>query len=132
MAKQHIIPVVVQDHLDTLPREARSLPVNLYVTDRYVVVHAGLPRCRPEKIQVFVAPGEILILAERHEGEPTEAVRAYLISELPFGMVGRVISLPEGKWRYHDAEAHFANGLLTVTIPTEARAEYLKEMHTAA
>ncbi len=100
--------------------------------DNEMALYCPKHKKSPEKIQVFVAPGEILILAERHEGEPTDAARAYLISELPFGIVGRVIGLPEGKWRYHDAEAHFANGLLTVTIPTEARAEYLKDMHAAA
>jgi len=47
-------------------------------------------------------------------------------------MMGRVVRLPEGAWAYDEAEAHFANGLLTLTIPTEDRVEYLRQMHTPA
>ncbi len=129
MTDEHVVPVVVQDHIKELPREVHSIPVNLFVTDRYLVVHAGLPRCRPDRVQVFVAPGRVLIHAERHEGEPGVEKRAYLLSELPFGVLGRVIDLPDGPWAYREAEAHFSNGLLTLTIPTEARTEYLQEMH---
>ena len=131
MTEQHVIPVEIHDHLSPPPREAHPMPINLFVTDRYVVIHAGLPRCRPDRIEVLVAPGEVLIRAERHEGEPADVVRAYLLSELPFGTIARIIGLPDGKWVYHEAEAHFANGLLTVTIPTEERATYLHQMQAS-
>lgn len=109
------------------------MPINLLVTDHYVVIHAGLPRCRPDGIGVLVAPGEVLIRAERHEGEPAaDMVRAYLLSELPFGTITRIVGLPDGKWAYHEVEAHFANGLLTVTIPTEERATYLHQKQGSA
>ena len=132
MTEQHVIPVVVQNRIQEAPREAHSFPVNLFFTDRYLVIHAGLPRCRPDKIEVFVAPGKVFIRAERHEGELATEDRVYLLAELPFGVMGRVVSLPEGAWAYDEAEAHFANGLLTVTIPTEDRVEYLRQMHIAA
>ena len=130
MTGEHVVPIVVQDHIRSLPRDAHSMPVNLFFTDRYLVIHAGLPRCRPDKVQVFVAPGKVLIRAERHEGEPADEVRTYLLAELPYGTIGRVVELPAGNWAYSEAEAHFANGLLTVTIPTENRAEYLRQMHS--
>lgn len=131
MLEQHIVPVCIEEHLDALPIEVHDMPVNLYHTDRYLVANAGLPRCLPDRVHVFVAPGKMVIRAERHLGEPVHEERTYTLSELPEGIIGRMINLPEGEWAYDDAEAHFANGLLTVSIPTQERAEYLRQMHTA-
>ena len=132
MLKQHVVPVRVEEQLDALPPETHGMPVNLYHTDTYLMINAGLPRCLPDKIHVFVAPARILIRAERHPGEqPIREERAYILSELPDGAVGRALDLPHGEWAYDAAEAHFANGLLTISIPTQARAEYLRQMHAA-
>ena len=130
MQKQHIVPVHVKEHLDALPPEFHAMLVNLYHTESYLVINAGLPRCLPDHIHVFVAPARVLIRAERHPGEePIHEERNYILSELPEGAIGRVLNLPQGEWVYDAAEAHFANGLLTVTIPTQARAEYLRQKH---
>ncbi len=106
--------------------------MNLYHTDSYLVINAGLPRCLPDHVHVFVAPARMLIRAERHSGEePIREERTYILSELPEGDIGRVLDLPQGDWAYASAESHFANGLLTVTIPTQVRDEYLRQMHAA-
>ena len=132
MLKEHVVPVRVEKHLDALPPEADGMPVNLYQTDRYLVINAGLPRCLADKVHVAVAPARMLIRAERHLGEESSREeRTYILSELPEGALGRVLDLPAGKWSYADAEAHFANGLLTVTIPTQAQAEHLRQMPSA-
>jgi HSP20 family molecular chaperone IbpA len=132
MQKQHVIPIHVEERLDALPPEANGMPVNLYHTDDYLVINAGLPRCLPDKDHVSVAPARMLVRAERHPGEESiHEERTYILSELPEGTVGRALDLPQGDWAYADAEAHFANGLLAVSIPTQARAEYLRQMHTA-
>ncbi len=132
MLEQHVVPVRVVEHLEALPPESHGMPVNLYHTDSYLIVNAGLPRCLPDRIHVFVAPAKMLIRAERHPGEqPIREERAYIFSELPEGAVGRVLDLPQGEWAHAAAEAHFANGLLTVSIPTQARAEYLRQMNAA-
>ena len=131
MPEEHVVPVGVEEHLDALPLGVHGMPVNLYYTDRYLIVNAGLSRCLPERIRVFVAPGKMVIQAERHPGELVHEERTYILSELPEGTIGRMLNLPEGEWAYNDAEAHFANGLLTVSIPTQARAEYLRQMHAA-
>ena len=130
MQKQHTVLVYVKERLEALPPESHGMLVNLYHTDSYLVINAGLPRCLPDKIHVSVTPSRMLIQAERHPGEESiYEERAYVLSELPEGAVGRVLDLPQGEWAYDAAEAHFANGLLTVTIPTQARAEYLRQMH---
>jgi hypothetical protein len=54
MLKQNIIPVLVVEHLDTFHTEASTMPVNLYRTDDYLVINAGLPRCLADKVHVFV------------------------------------------------------------------------------
>ncbi len=108
------------------------MPANLYHTDSYLVINAGLPRCLSDGVHVFVTPTKMLIRAGRHPGEhSTREERVYILSELPDGVIGRVLDLPQGEWAYAAAEAHFANGLLTVSIPTQARAEYLRQMHAA-
>lgn len=131
MPEEHIVPVNVEESLDALSAEAHSMPVNLYYTDRYLIIHASLPRCLPDRINVTVASGKMVIRAERHPGELVREERTYLISELPEGNIGRALNLPEGEWAYNDAEAHFANGLLTVSIPTQERTKYLRQMQTA-
>ena len=132
MLKQHVVPVHVEKYLDALPPETRDMPVNLYHTNSYLIINASLPRCLPDHVHVFVTPARMLIRAERHAGEePIREERTYILSELPDGVIGRALELPQGAWAYAAAEAHFANGLLTVTIPTQARAEYLRQMHAA-
>ncbi|HET7009442.1 MAG TPA: Hsp20/alpha crystallin family protein [Anaerolineales bacterium] len=129
MSEEHVVPVRVEEHLEALTPEARGMPVNLYHTDQYLVINAGLPRCLPDRVRVSVAPGKMLIRAERHPGELIREERVYILSELPDGAVARMLDLPKGEWAYDAAEAHFANGLLTVTLPTPSRAEYLRQRH---
>lgn len=132
MKKQHNVPVRIEERLEALPPDSHGMPVNLYHTDSYLVINAGLPRCLPDKVHVFVTPARILIRAERHPGDkPISEERAYILSELPEGALGRVIELPQGEWAFDAAEAHFGNGLLTIAIPTQARADYLRQMHAA-
>ena len=132
MSEQHIVPVGLKERVDALPPEANGMPVNLYHTDNYLVINAGLPRCLPDRVHVTLAPGKMRIQAERHPGEePIHEERTYILSELPEGAVGRVLDLPQGEWAHDEAEAHFTNGLLTVTIPTQARADYLRKMQAA-
>jgi HSP20 family molecular chaperone IbpA len=103
-----------------------DMAVNVYRSENYVVVDAGLPRCRPENIQVTLAPDELLIEAERHPGETAvDDEREYLVRELPYGTLSRVIQLPRVELALHSAEAHFENGLLTVTIARRKRDAYV-------
>ena len=132
MPYPYVIPVRVAERLeDVPPPEAQGMPVNLDQTDGYLVVDAGLPRCLPDRIHVAVAAGKMQIRAERHPGEAIREERTYLLAELPDGAIGRMLDLPAGDWAFADADAHFNNGLLTISIPTQARAGYLRQMQTA-
>ena len=127
----HTIPVRKVNSLNAdVDRLGVGIPINVYRTEDYVVVDAGLPRCRPENIRATLAPGELLIQAERHPGQAlVDERREYLVAELPYGAIERVISLPEMDLASHAAEAHFRNGMLVVTIPTRERDAYLHGMH---
>jgi HSP20 family molecular chaperone IbpA len=101
MLKAHVVPVRVEKHLDALLPEAHGMPVNLYQTDRYLVINAGLPRCLAERVHVSVAPARMQIKAERHAGEESSCEeRTYILSELPDGVLGRMLDLPAGKWSH--------------------------------
>ncbi len=117
----HTVPILWANTLDVpADRLMVGLSVNVYRTARYVVVDAGLPRCNPENIRVTLGPDQLVIEAERHPGEENfeEEEREYLVQELPNGVIGRVIPLPSMDLALRSAEAHFANGLLIITIPT--------------
>ena len=128
----HTVPIRWTNTLDVpADRPMVGPSVNVYRTARYVVIDAGLPRCHPESIRVTLAPNQLLIEAERHPGEESfeEEKREYLVEELPYGAIGRVISLPYVDLAVQSAEAHFANGMLIVTIPTtewDARLRHMR------
>ena len=52
-------------------------------------------------------------------------ITLYLLQELPYGAIGRVISFPGADLVHHEAQAHLGNGLVIVTIPTRERDAYL-------
>ena len=71
MLKQHVVPVHVEKYLDALPPETRDMPVNLYHTNSYLIINAGLPRCVPDHVHIFVAPARMASSAARlscHKG----------------------------------------------------------------
>jgi HSP20 family molecular chaperone IbpA len=111
----------------------RGAPANLYRSANYVVLDMGLPRCLPQHVRVTLAPGVLLVESERHLGtEPTEEGREYLLHELPAGTVRRSFPLPAADLALHEADAHFSNGMLTVSIPTNARDDFRRRVRGEA
>jgi HSP20 family protein len=121
----HAIPIRTVAHLDAEDRTSAGVPANVYRSGNYVVADVGLPRCLPEHIAVSLAPDALLVEAERHPGTgPTEQERDFALHELPSGPVRRRLPLPAADLDLGAAAAHFANGMLTVSIPTTDRAEH--------
>jgi HSP20 family molecular chaperone IbpA len=117
-----------QELISQKGRPTAGVLANLYSTDSYAVLNVGLPRCRPEHIQITLGSNAILVVAELHPAqEAVEKERDYILAELPYGTIRRVFPLPEADLEPQSAEAHFQNGLLTVTIPTRERDDYLYE-----
>ena len=130
MDTDHLLPIHLAAQLDAGTTEAAlGMPANLYRTANYVVIDVGLPRCLPAHIRVSLAPGALLVEADRHPGElATDQGRDYVLHELPHGTVRRTIELPAADLLLAAAEAHFANGMLTVSIPTAGREEYRRNV----
>ena len=122
----HRITIQRVEHLDARDETSeRGAPANLYRSANYVALDMALPRCLPQHVRVTLAPDTLLVESERHAGtEPTEEGRDYLLHELPAGPVRRSFPLPTTDLALHEAEAHFSNGMLTVSIPTRARDAY--------
>lgn len=123
---EHHLAITQVDHLGPhLDPSVGEAPVNLFQSANYVVVEVGLPGCRGEHIRIAMADGGLLVEAERHPGEdPTVAGRYYLLHELAIGGLGRFVALPDVDLALHEASAHFADGMLTVSIPTRERDAY--------
>jgi len=89
--------------------------VDLYQTEEQVVVKATLPGIMAEDVQVSLS-GDLLKL----KGEFKEAVddeqKSYHLRERRFGSFERILSLP-AKVRADQAQAEYADGILTITLP---------------
>lgn len=117
-----------QERIYEKGRPTAGVLANLYSTDNYTVLNVGLPRCRPEHIKITLGSNAILVVAELHRAQETlEKEREYILAELPYGAIRRAFPLPKTDSEPHAAEAHFQNGLLTVTIPNRERDAYLHE-----
>lgn len=88
----------------------QQVPVNMYETERAVVVVAPLPGVMADDVTVTVADRRITIAADLR----TEAPKDYLLHEWHYGPYERTIELPEGFGG--TAEATFANGQLALRV----------------
>jgi HSP20 family molecular chaperone IbpA len=98
------------------PVEPR-MRVEEYVEDGHRVVRADIPGVDPEDIRVSVEQGMLLLHAERRAEEHDEHR-----SEIRYGSFDRIVSLPRGT-KPDDITATYADGVLTVTMPSVAEVE---------
>jgi HSP20 family protein len=80
-----------------------------------VVIRADLPGLESKDIRVTCDRGALIIEGERHS-ERVEQESEMLRVERTHGRFQRVIALPEGA-DATNADAHFENGVLEITIP---------------
>ncbi len=99
-------------------REGASEPVyrlalDAYVTPEEIVVLANMPGIKPEDVEITLEGDTLTIKGERPM--PLENAN-YVMQERPFGKFQRTlnINIPVDADK---AEAHYDNGLLTLTIP---------------
>ena len=93
-------------------------PLDLYETEESVVVKAPLPGVRPEDVDISITDDILTIKGEARSEEEVKREN-YHRRELRYGSFCRSVPLPtpveQGK-----AEAVFAQGILTVTLPKTA------------
>lgn len=96
-----------------------QLPIDAYVTPEEIVIVASMPGVKPEDVEITLEGDTLTIRGNRPA--PMENVQ-YVLQERSFGPFERTltINVPVDQAR---AEAHFDNGLLTLSIPKAERAK---------
>ncbi|WP_461831992.1 Hsp20/alpha crystallin family protein [Aquifex sp.] len=90
-------------------------PVEVYETDKEVVIKADLPGVKKEDIEITVKENMVAIRAERKEEKEEKTENVYK-TERFYGVIERVVPLPievdpEG------AKAEYKDGVLEIRIP---------------
>jgi HSP20 family protein len=89
--------------------------VDMYQTDNDVVIKAALPGFNADDVQINVTGNLLSIRGElKHEEEQNE--KSWHIREQRWGSFERSVSLPTAVVP-DKAQADFANGILTITLP---------------
>lgn len=101
-------------------RAPRFMPMDLYRSGDHYVLHADLPGADPGSIDVSVENGVLTLKAMR--SERTEHDVEWMTSERFTGSFIRQLNLGEGVDADH-ISATYQNGVLTVTLPIEERAQ---------
>ena len=89
--------------------------LEMYQDKDNVVVKAALPGYKPEQVNVRVT-GDLLTLSGDVEQETEQKDRTYHLREHRIGHFERSIALP-CEVSSEKANAEFANGMLTITMP---------------
>jgi HSP20 family protein len=101
-------------------RAPAFLPIDVRRDGGNVVVEASVPGFTPEEVSVTF-DGGVLTISATHE-EQTQAKGDYVRQERHVGQVYRQISLGD-QVDGDNAQAAFANGVLTVTVPLMTKPE---------
>jgi HSP20 family protein len=90
-------------------------------TEEAYVVETDLPGMAAEEITVEVEGPYVVVKGERH-AEHEETKEGVKRAERRFGKFYRRVALPEAA-KAEEAEARYANGVLTVTVPKAEEAK---------
>lgn len=106
--------------------EELPFPLDLFETDKEVVVKAAIPGLQPEDIEISVSGESLTIKGESRHEEKVEKENYYR-QEIRYGTFCRVVPLP-APVQVEAAEAEYKDGLLTVRLPKaeEARPKTIK------
>ena len=92
-----------------------SPAIDMYQTDDEVVVKAALPGFNADDVQINVT-GEVLTIRGEMKHEDEKKDKAWHIREHRWGSFERSVALPTDVVA-DKAQADFANGILTITLP---------------
>ncbi len=103
----------------TFPRlrfpEMRRMPINIFETDKQIIVKAELPGFKKEEINLNVTEGTIEISAAKQQ-EKVEEGEKYFRHEKKAGALKRAFTLP-ATVDPEKTEARLADGVLTIDMP---------------
>jgi len=89
--------------------------VDMFQTDKSVVVKASLPGMKAEDVEVSIV-GDMLTLKGEHREEEEVNEENYFRKEMRFGSFTRSLEIPVPV-KVDKAEAVFEDGVLTLTLP---------------
>ncbi len=96
-----------------------SVPVDIYETDKELVVEVGLPGLKPEDIRVVVEDDKLIIEGKKEEKKEVKEENYYR-KEIKKGAFKKIIYLPyvvdENKTR-----AKMEDGILKIVFPKEEK-----------
>jgi HSP20 family protein len=100
---------------------AAMLPLDITENENQFVVKASLPGVKPEDVQI-TAHGETLTIRGEMKEEQEKKDEHYHLRERRFGQFQRTVVLPT-PINAEQAQAHFENGVLTLTLPKSEEAK---------
>ncbi len=108
-----------------------TFPVDLSETDAEIVVKAILPGIKGDEIDISINDGILTIKGEK-KSEAEADGESFYRREIRYGAFARSIPLPAAV-DYDKADAEFADGVLTVTLPKaeDARPKTIKVRATS-
>jgi len=109
--------------------ELADVPIDMYQTDKDVVVKATLPGVDAEDVEISIA-GDILTIKGEHSEEEEVNEGDYIHRERRIGTFTRSVHLPVSV-DSNKADAVFDKGVLTVTLPKkeESKPKKIKAKH---
>ncbi len=99
----------------------QPIPIDMYETEKDVVVKASLPGMKPEDLQISVT-GDVLTIQGELKSEQEVKRENYHLQEHRYGSFSRSVQLPADVNTDH-ADASFENGVLTLTLPKAEAAQ---------
>lgn len=106
-----------------------SLDLDMYQTDKDVVIKATIPGVKPEEIDISLT-GDVLTIKGEHKEEQEVKEQDYFHKERRYGAFSRSIQIPVSV-KSDKADAVFENGVLTLTLP-KAKEEKPKQIKVKA
>lgn len=106
-----------------------DVPIDIYQTDKDVVVKATLPGVDAEDVEISIS-GDILTIKGEHSEEEEINEGDYIHREHRYGTFSRSLTLPASV-NSDMADATFDKGVLTLTLPKkeEAKPKKIKAKH---
>ncbi len=113
---RQVVDRMMEDALEEMQPQERemTLAVDVLADDEGYTIRALIPGVRSEDLNVEILNNTVSIRGEFRTPESGEA--KYLVSELPAGAFGRVITLPTAL-DPSKTEASLRDGVLTLRVP---------------
>jgi HSP20 family protein len=92
-----------------------EVALDMYHTDKDVIVKASLPGVKPDEVKVSIT-GDVLTIEGEHKEEKEVKEADYFRKERRYGAFSRSVVIPVPV-KSEKAEAEFEDGVLTLTLP---------------